>query len=60
MLKQRLRGGKWQTVAEFKTAIQRESDKITIKEIRKRIAEMPWRCKQLIELNGERIRSDLW
>ena len=60
IVKQRLRGGTWNTVAEFKAAIQREWDRITITEIQKRIREMPWRCKRIQELNGERIRSDLW
>ncbi|KAF1988676.1 hypothetical protein K402DRAFT_391902, partial [Aulographum hederae CBS 113979] len=50
ILKERLRGGNWQTVAEFKAAIQREWDGITIAAIRKRIREMPWRCKRVQEL----------
>ena len=60
ILKQRLRGGKWKTVAEFKAAIQREWDQITLDEIRKRIREMPWRCKKVIELQGGRVRSSVW
>ena len=60
IMKQRLRGNTWSTVAEFKAAIQQEWDKITIAQIRKRIREMPWRCKRIQELNGERIRSELW
>ncbi|KAF1983122.1 hypothetical protein K402DRAFT_338837, partial [Aulographum hederae CBS 113979] len=60
ILKQRLRGGRWRTVAEFKAAIQREWDKITIAQIRKRVREMPWRCKKVIQLKGARVRSALW
>jgi len=60
IMKQRLRGGTWRTVAEFKAAIQAAWDSITIKEIRKRIREMPKRCKQVQQLEGRRIRSDLW
>jgi hypothetical protein len=60
IVKQRLRGGTWQTVAEFKAAIQREWDRVTIAQIRRRIREMPWRCKRVQELKGERIRSLLW
>ena len=60
IIKQRLRGGKWSRVAEFKAAIQMEWDRITLAQIRRRIREMPNRCKQLVELNGDRIRSDLW
>ncbi|KAF1982209.1 hypothetical protein K402DRAFT_340853, partial [Aulographum hederae CBS 113979] len=60
ILKQRLRGARWRTVAEFKAAIQREWDKITIAQIRKRVREMPWRCKKVIQLKGARVRSALW
>jgi hypothetical protein len=60
IIKQRLRGGKWNTVAEFKAAIQAEWDRITMAQIRRRIREMPWRCQRVIELNGARIRSELW
>lgn len=60
ILKQRLRGGNWQTVAEFKEAIQREWKRITIAQIRRRIREMRWRCKQVQALNGGRVRSSLW
>ena len=60
IIKQRLRGGSWKTVEEFKAAIQREWDRITIAQIRRRIREMPWRCKRIQELKGARIRSALW
>jgi DDE superfamily endonuclease len=60
IIKQRLRGGSWETVAEFKAAIQREWDHITQSQIRKRISEMRWRCEQLEKLQGKRIRSTLW
>jgi hypothetical protein len=60
IIKQCLRGQSWNTVAEFKAAIQREWDRITITEVRKRISEMPWRCKKVQELEGGRVRSSLW
>ncbi|KAF2422354.1 hypothetical protein EJ08DRAFT_596949, partial [Tothia fuscella] len=60
IIKQRLRGRKWKTVAEFKAAIQRIYNGITLAQIRRRIAEMPWRCKRVQELEGGRIRSKLW
>ncbi|OCK72642.1 hypothetical protein K432DRAFT_316165, partial [Lepidopterella palustris CBS 459.81] len=60
IIKQRLRGRKWSTVTQFKADIQAEWDKITITDIRKRIREMPWRCKRVQELNGKRIRTDAW
>lgn len=35
IIKQRLRGGRWQTLAEFKEAIQREWRKVTQAQIRR-------------------------
>src|SRR5208282_4991860 len=60
IMKQRLRGQTWKTVAEFKEAIQREWTQISQSEIRKRVAEMPLRCKKMIQLKGRRYRSKLW
>jgi hypothetical protein len=60
IIKQRLRGGEWHTVQEFKEAIQREWDRITQAQIRRRIRDMPSRCKELTVNNGERIKSYLW
>jgi transposase len=60
IMKQRLRGGSWQTVAEFKQAIEAEFNRITRSQIRKRISEIRWRCERVIELKGARIRSKLW
>ena len=54
-MKQRLRGGTWKTVEEFKAAIQAAWDSINIAQIRRRIREMPWRCKRIQELEGARI-----
>jgi transposase len=60
IIKQRLRGGSWSTVAEFKEAIQREWNRVTLAQIRRRIREMRWRCEKVIDLEGGRIRSSLW
>jgi transposase len=60
IMKQRLRGGTWNTVAEFKEAIEREWQRVTQAQIRRRIREMPIRCNKLINNNEERIRSNLW
>jgi hypothetical protein len=60
IIKGRLRGGNWRTVAEFKAAIQAEWERVTQEQIQKRIDEMPWRCARLVELKGARIRSTLW
>ena len=37
-----------------------EWNKIEMEEIRARISEMPWRCKQLVKFGGKPIKSDLW
>ena len=60
IVKQRLRSRTQYTVAKFKAAIQQEWDRITVAQIRRRIQEMPWRCKRVQELKGERVRSSLW
>ncbi|KAF1991727.1 hypothetical protein K402DRAFT_389109 [Aulographum hederae CBS 113979] len=60
ILKKRLRGRKWSTVAQFKADILAEWDKITIAQIRRRIREMPDRCLKVQASGGERIKSTLW
>ena len=59
-MKGRLAGRKWTTVAQFKADIQVEWDRITLKEIRDRIREMPMRVKSIIEQPQVRIQSQLW
>ena len=56
----RKRYGDWRTFDELKQVILEEWDKITLDDIRKRIAEMPTRCKKLVATGGERIRSKVW
>jgi hypothetical protein len=60
IIKQRLRGGHWETVEEFKQAIMAEWRRITEAQIQKRIAEMPMRCDKLTTNDGNRIRTCLW
>jgi DDE superfamily endonuclease len=60
IIKGRIRGRTFKTVAEFKAAILAEWKHITIAEIRRRISEMPKRCEDLIELKGARIKSKVW
>ena len=36
-----------------------EFEEITTYEVRARIAEMPWRYRQLVETGGKRIKSSL-
>jgi transposase len=60
IIKKRLRGRKWSTVAQFKADIQAEWDKITIAEICRRIRGMPEQMKKVQLSGGERIKSTLW
>jgi hypothetical protein len=60
ILKQRARRRQWRTVAELKKVLLDEWDKITMKEIRDRISEMPERCSKLIETGEKAIKSALW
>jgi hypothetical protein len=50
----------WRTIDELKQVILEEWDKITLDDIRARIAEMPMRYKMLVANGGERIKSRLW
>jgi hypothetical protein len=47
IMKKRLRGRKWSTVAQFKADIQAEWDNINLPQIRRRIKEMPERCRKV-------------
>jgi hypothetical protein len=62
ILKQRVRQRyfDWHTVCEFKTVVLEEWDKITMKQIRARIAELPIRYKAIIASNGFPYKSTLW
>jgi transposase len=60
IIKSKLRGRQFSTVAEFKAAIEAEWHRITLAQIRRRIREMPQRCKDIKNLNGGRIKSNLW
>jgi hypothetical protein len=60
ILKQRVRKRTWRTLEELKSILQDEWDKITMDEVRKRIREMPERCRQLVKTGGKPIRSDIW
>ena len=60
IIKQRLRRRIFDSEEEIKEALQEEWDKITIEEIRDRIANMPRRYAQLIRLGGKPIRGNKW
>lgn len=60
ILKNRVRKRIWHDLNEYKEVIQDEWSKITMEEIRRRIAEMPDRCKRVVESRGAPIKSNLW
>jgi hypothetical protein len=60
ILKIRVRKRVWHSLDEYKEIIQDEWSKITIAEVRRRIAEMPDKCKRVVESRGAPVKSDLW
>lgn len=60
ILKQRLRRRIFNSEEEMKQALQEEWDKITIEEIRFRIADMSRRCAELVRSSGKPIRGNKW
>jgi transposase len=60
ILKQRIRRRRWDDLEQLKEVLQDEWSKITIEEVRARIAEMPLRCRTLANSDGKAIRSSLW
>ena len=61
LLNERVHQRHWHTQWELRTVIQEEWNRITLKEIKARIAETPWRCCMLREGNASKhIKSDLW
>ncbi|KUJ14011.1 uncharacterized protein LY89DRAFT_561879, partial [Mollisia scopiformis] len=52
IIKQRLRRRVFDSEEDMKEALQEEWDKITMQEIRDRIADMPRRCAQLKKYSG--------
>ena len=61
ILKERVYRRKWDNQYELRTVISEEWERVTLDEIRARIAEMPWRCRMLREGNYVKlIKSQLW
>jgi hypothetical protein len=60
ILKQRARRRRWHSLDELKEILQDEWSKITMEEIRARIAEMPQRCQDLTKSGGGPTKSSLW
>ena len=60
IIKQRLRRRIFDSEEEMKEALQEEWDRITMQEIRDRIADMPRRCAELQKSGGKPIRGNQW
>jgi hypothetical protein len=60
ILKQRVRHRTWRLIEELKEVLQDEWSKITMAEVRKRIADMPRRYKLLVETGGKAVKTPLW
>ena len=61
ILKQRVRRRRRpHIIDEMKQALREEWEQITMEEVRRRIQEMPSRCRQLVQNKGRAIKSDLW
>ena len=60
ILKQQVRLRDWNSLEELKEVIQQEWQGITLDQVRRRIAEMPNRCRLLVKTGGQCIRSARW
>ena len=60
IIKQRIRRRVFDSEEEMKEALQEEWAKITMKEIRDRISDLPRRCAELARSNGGPIRGNKW
>ena len=60
ILKQYVKQHRCRNVAELKRVILIEWEAITMEQIRKRIREMPDRCKQVVASNGAPIKGGWW
>lgn len=60
ILKQRVRRRNWESLDELKDILQDEWSKITMKEVRARILDMPRRCEELVETGGKAIKTAMW
>jgi hypothetical protein len=60
ILKQRVRNRLFDSEEEMKEVLQEEWAKITMEEIRDRIADLPRRCAQLVKYGGRPVRGNKW
>ena len=60
IIKGRLKTRIINSIPQLKSAIQEEWARISMDEVRARIAEMPARCQRLTMNSGGAIKSSLW
>ena len=60
IVKQRIRRKVWRSLDELKAIVQDEWNKVTMQEVRARIADMPRRCRLLVKTGGKAIKSAEW
>lgn len=60
ILKQRVRRRSYKSEGELKAILQEEWSRITMEEVRTRIADMPRRCQLLVKTGGKPIKSAQW
>jgi transposase len=60
ILKERMRKYRWNNLDELKALLQKLWNEITMEKVQARIAEMPWRCKQVKRFGGKPVKSELW
>ena len=48
------------TTQHLKKILYQVWESIELKDVQKLIDEMPWRCKMMVEMDGERVRSKAW
>lgn len=60
IMKEKLKGNQWETVLEFKIAIQAAWHAVTQEQIRRRIREMPKRCETIACEPDKKYTSDTW
>ncbi|KAF1816795.1 hypothetical protein P152DRAFT_762 [Eremomyces bilateralis CBS 781.70] len=59
ILKQSGRKRVWRSITELKQVLIDEWDKISMEEVRARIAEMPSRCQLLVDSKGNIVKTAL-
>jgi len=60
IIKQRLRRKLFYSEDEVKEAIQAEWSRVTMQEVRDRIAQMAGRCKRIEKSGGKPIKTTQW